>query len=373
MRTVIAVALCLVLLAGVAPSRAASPDVDWGEHVTWAGVETTYPVYRQKIRYGAEPFLITDMRSKVVEQNGEEVDLYAAMESYEIRTVTIYRPLDGDALLEDRPVVFFVHGGGWVDGYADWYGFLAQSMTGEMGWVTVVVDYRLTSDEVFLADAYCPDRATCDQQVIERTKAAWYPDNIADVASAFRWTVDHIGEHGGDASRIVIFGQSAGGHLVSLLATHPDYAALRHHIQGVISMSGAYNLPEISMEVFGAALDQTFPGGQDAANAELTAASPTSYTTQAVALPPFYVLWCSSDLPSLPEQGIMFHNRLDTLGFDVEDDFLAGYSHVSEMQVMGEMDELPTQLVVAYMEMLLARETPPPQPFRVALPVLSIE
>ncbi|MFQ5426883.1 MAG: cyclase family protein, partial [Gaiellales bacterium] len=56
----------------------------------------------------------------------------------------------------------------------------------------------------------------------------------------------HIGENGGDANNVVVFGHSAGGHLASLLATHSNYASnLRPAIRGLISMSGAYALNDL--------------------------------------------------------------------------------------------------------------------------------
>ena len=204
------------------------------------GVTTTYGIYKEDFVYGTSPFAITDMRPD---------DKYANKEEYEIRSLTVYRAYDGHALLEHQPVLFFVHGGAWVDGYKEWYEFVANSFTGEKGWVTVVIDYRLTSEEVFLADQYCPDRNTCGLPGNEpyRMKAAWYPDNIGDVAKAFQWVVDHIEENGGDASEIVVFGHSAGGHLASLLATHTDYeTALRPAIIGLVSMSGAYDLNSLN-------------------------------------------------------------------------------------------------------------------------------
>ncbi|MBC7236402.1 MAG: alpha/beta hydrolase fold domain-containing protein [Chloroflexi bacterium] len=90
---------------------------------------------------------------------------------------------------------------------------MANSFTGEKGWVTVVIDYRLSSDQVFVADEHCPDRATCEQpaNVSQRTKAAWYPDNIADVADAYDWVVANIALRGGDPNAIVVFGHSVGG------------------------------------------------------------------------------------------------------------------------------------------------------------------
>ncbi len=162
------------------------------------GVTATYTIAKRDCLYGTDtPSItrITDMR---------EGAFFEDKENYEMRALTVYQPYDGETPLYDRPVIFFVHGGGWTDNYRSQFQFVAHSFTGEMGWVTVVIDYRLTSDQVFLADEYCPDRATCQTNEISRTKAAWYPDNLHDVAAAFEWTVENAADHGGNPDQIII-------------------------------------------------------------------------------------------------------------------------------------------------------------------------
>jgi len=321
--------------------------LDWGEIVTDT---TPYAIYRDDFVY-APSFLTTDMR-------------YTDRESYENHALTIYRGYDGHSFLTDQPVVFFVHGGGWVDGYRDWYEFVAESFTGVKGWVTVVIDYRLTSDQVFLADAYCPDRATCDQpdSVAHRTKAAWYPDNIEDVAAALQWVVAHVGEHGGDPDKIVSFGHSAGAHLVSLLATHDDYAAApRPRIRGVVSMSGAYDLNTVSRFFWFPLITQTFEDGFGDTDL-LAQASPVTYLAPGLSLPPFYLLYCQLEAPSLTDQALTFSADLTNLGFDHDLSYLEGYSHLDEMTAIADIDATPTSLIVGWIEELLAH--------RVYLPLL---
>ncbi len=323
---------------------------DWGELVVSEGVTTTYAIYAQNFVYGATPFLITDLRT-----DPDYPGKYSDKESYEARSLTVYRARDGQTWLDNQPVVFFVHGGAWIDEYANWYDFVAQSFTGEKGWVTVVIDYRLTSEEVFIADEYCPDRATCNlpENVPLRTKAAWYPDNIEDVANAFQWVVDTIANNGGNVDQIVVFGHSAGGHLASLLATRPDYVALRPAIKGVISMSGAYSIKELSMVIFGSAIDQTWHGGHINNDAELDEASPTTYVVPGITLPPFYLLHAQTELPSLYEQSIAFRNKLASLGLAVDSAYLLGYDHVTEMKAIEDINATPTALIVSFIENLL--------------------
>lgn len=312
---------------------------NWGTQVLFDG-PTKYQVYSQKFSLSDSAFLITDLRVG---------DRYENIESFETRTVTVYRAFENGEYFTNQPVVYFVHGGAWIDGYAEWYKFVARSFTGEMGWVTALVDYRLTSDSVFIADDYCPNRDECFD-VENRTKAAWYPDNIQDVADGFQWVCDSISRFGGDPDNIFVFGHSAGGHLSCLLATHVNFESMRPKIKGLISMSGAYKLKTINMFVFADAINQTFHGGFLNNEAELDEASPITYLTNEEVFPRFFLLHCSLDLPSLPEQKIVFKNALIYNNSPVEDSFLMGYDHESEMLAIADIDDPVTQQIVAFIQ-----------------------
>ena len=317
--------------------RTDQTSIQWGEPIT---ATTPYTIYKADFLYGPS-FRTTDIR-------------VTDRESYETHALTIYRPFDGHALLENRPVILLVHGGGWTNGYRDQYEFAALSFTGVQGWVTVVIDYRLTSDQVFIADAYCPDVETCNQpeNVARRTKAAWYPDNLADVGMALQWVVNHIDEHGGDPHRIVLFGHSAGGHLVSLVGMHEDYAALRPSIRGVVSLSGAYDLNELTPLFWKTIVDQTFPNGF--ANTELlTDASAMTYLDRIEGPPPYYLLYCQWDAPDLADQAQTFDAALTTSGIVHDLTYLPGYDHVSEMAALADADALPTQHIITWIDQLL--------------------
>jgi acetyl esterase/lipase len=121
-----------------------------------------------------------------------------------------------------RPVVIFVHGGGWAFGDKADVGskpgfFLAQGMA------FVSINYRLRWDY----------RVS---------------DQAADLASAIRWVVDRGGRHGLDAERIVLLGYEAGAHLVSLVGTDPRYLGAvglaPRDLRVVAAAAGiAYDLP----------------------------------------------------------------------------------------------------------------------------------
>jgi acetyl esterase/lipase len=86
------------------------------------------------------------------------------------------------------PVVIFIHGGGWVQGTKE--GSMVRGVLPyiAMGYSVVNVEYRLAN--VSLA-----------------------PAAIEDCRCALRWVVAHAKDYGLDANRIVVAGESAGGHL----------------------------------------------------------------------------------------------------------------------------------------------------------------
>lgn len=130
------------------------------------------------------------------------------------------------ATTKNFPVLFFVHGGTWRSGKKEMYVALGEEFA-KLGIGTVVINYRLSP-------------------------AVKHPAHVEDVAKAFAWTKANVGKYGGDANKITLFGHSAGGHLVSLLATDPTYLKAEKltpaDVRGVVSVSGVYSiLPEVAL------------------------------------------------------------------------------------------------------------------------------
>jgi acetyl esterase/lipase len=89
--------------------------------------------------------------------------------------------------VQPRPVMVFVHGGGFVRGDKDQGGGLFANVLHEfaaLGWLGINVEYRLAP------------------------QAAW-PSGAQDVRDAVQWVHDHAAEHGGDPQRIFLFSHSA--------------------------------------------------------------------------------------------------------------------------------------------------------------------
>jgi acetyl esterase/lipase len=100
------------------------------------------------------------------------------------QVLDVYAPPLADAL---RPVLVFVHGGGFVRGDKDQGGGLFANVLLEFaaaGWLGINVEYRLAP------------------------QAAW-PAGAEDVREAVRWVHAHAAQFGGDPQRIFLFGHSA--------------------------------------------------------------------------------------------------------------------------------------------------------------------
>ncbi|WP_037300364.1 alpha/beta hydrolase [Rubritepida flocculans] len=117
-----------------------------------------------------------------------------------------------------RPVLVFVHGGGFVGGDktrpgVHYYDNIA-AWAARQGWVGVNITYRLAPQHPF-------------------------PAAREDVAAAIAWLRAHIAAHGGDPARIILMGQSAGAAHVA------DYLASRAEAPGVAAgalVSGVYDV-----------------------------------------------------------------------------------------------------------------------------------
>ncbi|MFM1770042.1 MAG: hypothetical protein RJA22_2571 [Verrucomicrobiota bacterium] len=134
--------------------------------------------------------------------------------------VDVYAPAGATNL----PVVFWIHGGGWVTGDRAAIQFKPQAFA-DQGYVFVSAGYRLL-DEV-------------DMGMI-----------IRDVAKALGWVHGNIARHGGDPARILVMGHSAGAQLAALLCTDERYLQAEgvpfRVIKGCVPVDGdTFDVPAI--------------------------------------------------------------------------------------------------------------------------------
>ncbi|KAF3192540.1 hypothetical protein TWF788_000151 [Orbilia oligospora] len=117
-----------------------------------------------------------------------------------------------------RPVHFWIHGGGYTGGTGNDPGSDGGNLASREDIVTVNINYRL-STLGFLAIPGTDIKGNFA---------------VSDMIAALKWTVDNIAAFGGDPTRIVINGESAGGCSTRvLLGSRPAI----EYFQGAISMS----------------------------------------------------------------------------------------------------------------------------------------
>lgn len=106
----------------------------------------------------------------------------------------VFRPTDADANTT-LPIVYFMHGGGYLLGNARTIIGGAHELINDPQAIVVSVNYRLATQ-------------------------APYPADIQDAYAGLEYVYDHAAELGGDSTRIVIAGESAGGGLAARLALY---------------------------------------------------------------------------------------------------------------------------------------------------------
>jgi acetyl esterase/lipase len=264
--------------------------------------------------------------------------LYRGMERGEIipfgNTLDLYLPKGA----KHFPVLLLVHGGAWVvgDKRLDFIPEIARCFA-RQGIGVVVPNYRL--GPLFQ-----------------------HPAHMQDVAKAFAWTHKHIPQYGGCADQIFVLGHSAGGHLVSLLATDESYlnqeGLNRRDIAGVIAISGVYQISNLTLNLrlehslitVNAAVTAnpfTLVFGKSAEQWER--ASPLTHVR--AGLPPFLVIYAEDELPSLEEMAKKFHAALSNNKCEAQLVKVVQRNHFTVLWQASKVNDPVACLVREFMEM----------------------
>lgn len=132
----------------------------------------------------------------------------------------IYLP-NKEILQKNAPIIIMVHGGAWMMGNKS-----------NAAVVNNKVDRWLKKGILFVSTNYRISRKPNPL------------DQVDDIEMAFQYMVNNATKYGGDPTKIVLMGHSAGAHLVSLFSTSGDYA--KNKWLGTIALdSAAFDLIEI--------------------------------------------------------------------------------------------------------------------------------
>ncbi|GDY21975.1 hypothetical protein LBMAG56_33220 [Verrucomicrobiota bacterium] len=218
-----------------------------------------------------------------------------------------------DAFVPEGPGPFatciLVHGGGFMRGDKTSYIKPLFEPLGQAGFAWFTINYRLAPTNR-------------------------YPACVEDVESAIRWVKAHAAEYKVDPRRIALIGESAGGHLVSLVGTRtnrdlavaavvPIYAPhdlvlqVDHRAKLGPSMEALFGLKELN----------------DQARTVLRAASSTAYLRRD--LPPYLLIHGDKDEQVPYEQSVKFQRQMQALGATCDFITIPGGAHG-----MGGWDKL---------------------------------
>lgn len=148
-----------------------------------------------------------------------------------------------------RPVLFYIHGGGFTTG-SGYVMTLGDSFALREDVVLVTVNHRLGALGYMYLGGIFPEFAEGNPGML-------------DLVAALRWVRDNIAAFGGDPGKVTIFGESGGGVKVSMLLAMPQAKGL---FRGAIIESGLYPEPlpaEKATEAARAFMSQT--GARDIA------------------------------------------------------------------------------------------------------------
>jgi acetyl esterase/lipase len=287
----------------------------------------------------------------------ESLDLHYVDDNETRHLLDVFHPSD----VKNAPVVLCVHAGAWMIGDKNFHGLHRNIGTflASHGYMAIEINYALSPQFK-------------------------HPEHVRDLARAYAWVRAHAGDYGGDRDQIILLGHSAGGHMVSLLATDDQYLrdpalkltdADRAALKAVISVSGVYEIPgpDDVLKLSEAMLNQVLAQrniapvslkapdwlrqsavmnpfnqvfGSDAA--KLRDASPLTHVRKG--LPPFLLLYAENDLPLLPGQADAFAKALKAAGDSVQLDRIADSNHDSILFRIPRPEDPTAKVVLAFLK-----------------------
>lgn len=269
---------------------------------------------------------------------------YAEIEGIDpdLLSLDLYAPVGA----ANAPVAIWVHGGGWRRGdKAGAEGASVLSTFLREGWLVAALNYRLAP-------------------------AAQFPAYPQDVAAGIAWVHQHAAEYGGDPTRLVLIGHSAGAHLVALVGTDGSY--LRKHGLALSDLAAvvpvdteAYDLPRLA-----ARLGDRLPApwgtafGQD--EAVWRAASPTTHVAPGTGIPPMLICYSGGLMllqrrpnPTRAEDAQAFAEALRDAGVRAEVIGAPEKSHSEIIREFGLPDDTIAPAVFAFLRRVLSDATGP--------------
>ena len=136
-----------------------------------------------------------DAVAKLMKKQAKEPERIGEVDNIDIKLSRgdvdgrVYKP-DGDGPF---PVILYIHGGGWVLADLDTYDATPRALCKATNAVVISTDYRHAPEHKF-------------------------PAAHEDVFGAYQWVLENAGRWSGDAKRVAVVGESAGGNMAVALS-----------------------------------------------------------------------------------------------------------------------------------------------------------
>ena len=236
--------------------------------------------------------------------------------------IDVYRPRDQTR--RDLPVMCFIHGGAFRNGFKEWMGFMAPPLL-DLPAVFVSFSYRLAPGTRF-------------------------PEIMHDCFDALKLVYDRAHNYGANRDRIFVGGHSAAGHLAALLALRRDQIEARGMpgdvIKGCLPVSGVFDLRR----------DHAAPGGViSRIHSELfddpgieSEVSPLALTAGNET--PFFVAWGGDDLEDVVSSSAALVTALRAESSTVEEHVWPQLGHFEVNEAQGNADDAWVQTARRWMQ-----------------------
>ena len=243
-----------------------------------------------------------------------------------------------------RPVIVYLHGGGWHRGSKDDGRRLAFHFAAQ-GYAVACVDYRLSSD-------------------------AEYPAQLEDSKSAVRWLRDNAGRYGLDPDHIGVVGVSAGGHLAALMGAlnsnrlYESGGSLDQpsRVQAVCDFFGPVDLLQLyeTSKVLGTPqadeIAQLLGGDPHVVETQALAANPVLFIDAET--PPFLIIQGDKDTTVPPDQSQLLYDSLVKKHIGAHLHIIHGAGHTGPAYVAPDINAM----VDAFFALTLKKGTNPSNP-----------
>ena len=220
--------------------------------------------------------------------------------------VRVYWPSEDTGL----PILMWFHGGGWVLGSLDASDPVCRRLAERSGAIVIAVDYRMAPEDVA-------------------------PAAFDDCFAATAWAAEHAIEIGGDAARLAVGGDSAGGNLAATVALSAKdrgglalaYQLLVYPITDSRMDSGSYEAqaegPGLSSRAMAWFWDSYVPEGGAVSREDLRV-SP-AHASDVAGLPRTHLITAEYD--PLRDEGEAYAARLAAAGVPARLDRVDGHLH----------------------------------------------